>query len=132
MKCQYELCGPVSTRAKLGITSWRLHRNPSEGRILERAMTNKISNSMVELLTRKGWIEASWVKEVAPNKVQLMINWTERGVVRMRALNGILHELNRDGGNIVGEFEALRELMRMCIREHGPDGAAEAALPHSG
>ena len=89
-----------------------------------------IRNGMLQRLTERGWIASSWVKEVPPNGIQMIVNWTPLGIDRMRRLHSRLTELGLESGYIVGQFGCLHDLAGTCVRQHGRQETGDLSGPH--
>ncbi len=80
---------------------------------------NDVRNVVFDRLLKQGWATKAWVKEIPPNQTQMMVEWTELGITRMRALHSILNELGYLGVHLNGELELLLPIIRYCIGVHG-------------
>jgi hypothetical protein len=80
---------------------------------------NVIRDMLHERLHKKGWVTSMWIKEVSPNRTEMMMNLTEEGKRKLLNLYALFDELGLIGPHRPGELQVLLEAAAMCKRFEG-------------
>jgi hypothetical protein len=83
-----------------------------------------IRSQLLERLSLATWINASAFIEAGHGEIQ-NIEWTEKGIAKIRQLHGLLRELDYFSGascppRRIGEMDLLMDMIGLCILKHKP------------